>query len=145
MKLFINCKHLSVGRRIKTFGSWGWCECFNVRMCQTVGLWHTFTRNSLDALARKLSPYLKPIHLAFIIRYGGDMFRICERVGSVVRLDRIFSSERIERATITISKLYIYLILPCIYFLLLPNFARHFGHHIALWYVEIVLFIWNYS
>ena len=69
------------------------------------------------------------------------MFRICERVGSVVRLDRIFSRERSERATITISKLYIYLILPWIYFVLLPNFVRHFGHHIALYDVEIVLFM----
>ena len=37
-KLFINCKHLSVRNRIKTFGSSSWCEYFNVRMCQTVGL-----------------------------------------------------------------------------------------------------------
>ena len=145
MKLFINCKHLSVGNRINTSGSSGWCEYFNVRMCQTVGFWHTFTRISLAALAHKLSPNLKPIHLAFIIRHGGDIFRICERVGSVVRLDRIYTSEGSERATITICKPYIYLILPCIYFVLLPNFVRHFGHRIALYYVEIVLFIWNYS
>ena len=38
VKLFINCKHLSVGNRIITSGSSGWCEYFNVRMCQTVGL-----------------------------------------------------------------------------------------------------------
>ena len=56
-----------------------------------------------------------------------------------MRLDRIFTGERSERATITISKLYIYLILPCIYFVLLPNFVSHFGHHMALHYVEIVL------
>ena len=37
VKLFINCIHLSVGNRIKTSGSSGWCEYFNVRMCQTVG------------------------------------------------------------------------------------------------------------
>ena len=64
------------------------------------------------------------------------MFRICERVGSVVRLDRIFSSERSERATITICKPYIYLILPSIYFVILPNLVSHFGHLIAPWYVE---------
>ena len=81
------------------------------------------------------------MHLAFIIRHGGDIFRICDRVGSVVRLDWIFSSERSERVTITISKLYIYLILPCIYFVLLPNFVSHFGYYIALYYVEIVLFM----
>ena len=38
VKLFRNCKHLSVGNRINTSGSSGWCEYFNVRMCQTVGL-----------------------------------------------------------------------------------------------------------
>ena len=69
------------------------------------------------------------------------MFRICERVGSVVRLDRIFTSERSERAMITICKPYINLLLPCIYFVLLPNLVSHFGHLIALWYVEIVLFM----
>ena len=141
VKLFTNCKHLSVGNTIKTSGSSGWCECFNVSMCQTVGLTHTCTRLSLPALARKLQPNLKEIHLAFIIRYGGDIFQIWERVGSDVRLDLIFTSERSERATFTISKLYIYLILPCIYFVLLPNFVSHFGHHIALYYVEIVLFM----
>ena len=56
-----------------------------------------------------------------------------------MRLDRIFTSERNERATVTISKLYIYLILPCIYFVLLPYFVSHFGKHIALHYEEIVL------
>ena len=54
VKIFKNCIHLSVGNRIKTSGSSGWCEYFNVRMCQTVGSWHTFTRISLAALARKL-------------------------------------------------------------------------------------------
>ena len=38
VKLFINCKILSVGNSIKTSGSSGWCEYFNVPMCQTVGL-----------------------------------------------------------------------------------------------------------
>ena len=38
VKLFINCKHLSVGNGITASGSSGWCEYFNVRMCQTVGL-----------------------------------------------------------------------------------------------------------
>ena len=38
VKLFINCKLLSVGNSIKTSGSSGWCEYFNVPMCQTVGL-----------------------------------------------------------------------------------------------------------
>ena len=42
---------------------------------------------------------------------------------------------------VTISKLYIYLILPCIYFVLVPNFVSHFGNHIALYYEEIVLFV----
>ena len=69
------------------------------------------------------------------------MLQICERVGSDVRLDRIFTSERSERATITICKPYTYLILPSIHFVLLPNFVRHFGHHIALDYVEVVLFV----
>ena len=32
-----------------------------------------------------------------------------------------------ERATITISKLYIYFIFPCIYFLLFPNFVSDFA------------------
>ena len=54
VKLFINCIHLSVGNRIKTSGSSGWCEYFNVPMCQTVGLWHTSPRTSLVVLARKL-------------------------------------------------------------------------------------------
>ena len=58
-----------------------------------------------------------------------------------MRLDRIFTSERSERARITISKLYIYLLLSCIYFVLLPNFVRHFGHHFALYYVEIVIYV----
>ena len=38
VKQFTNCKHLSAGNRINTSGSSGWCEYFNVRMCQTVGL-----------------------------------------------------------------------------------------------------------
>ena len=38
VKLFINSKHLSGGNRIKTCGSSGWCEYFNVRMCQTVDM-----------------------------------------------------------------------------------------------------------
>ena len=38
VKLFINCKHLSVGNRIKTSRSSVWCEYLNVHMCQTVGL-----------------------------------------------------------------------------------------------------------
>ena len=54
MKPFINWKLLSVGNRIKTSGPSGWCEFFNVPMCQTFGLWHTFTRPSHAALARKL-------------------------------------------------------------------------------------------
>ena len=58
-----------------------------------------------------------------------------------MRFVRIFTSERSERATVTISKLYIYLILPCIYFVLLPYLVSHFGHHIALYDVEIVLFM----
>ena len=58
-----------------------------------------------------------------------------------MRLDRIFSSGRSERATITISKLYIYLILPCIIFQLFPNFVSDVGPHVALFYVEIFLFI----
>ena len=62
----------------------------------------------------------------------------------VLRLVQIFTSERSERATITISKLYIYLLLPCIYYVLLPNFVSHFGHHIALDYVGTVRFTWNY-
>ena len=41
---------------------------------------------------------------------------------------------------VTISKLYIYLILPCIYYVLVPNIVSHFGNHIALYYEEIVLF-----
>ena len=54
VKLLINWKVLSVGNRIKPSGSSGWCEYFNVPMCQTVGLWHTFTRPPLAVLARKL-------------------------------------------------------------------------------------------
>ena len=56
-------------------------------------------------------------------------------------MDRIFTSELSERATVTISKLYTYLTLPSIYFVILPNFVSYFGHHIALLYVEIVLFM----
>ena len=56
-------------------------------------------------------------------------------------MDRILTSERSERATVTISKLYTYLTLPCIYFVLVPNFVSHFGNHIAQYYEEIVLFI----
>ena len=37
-KLLINCKLSSVRNSIKTSGSSGWCEYFNVPMCQTVGL-----------------------------------------------------------------------------------------------------------
>ena len=59
-------------------------------------------------------------------------------------MDKVFTSVRSERALITISKLYIYLILPCIYFLLLPNFVSDFGPHVALYYVEIVLLMYNY-
>ena len=44
VKLIINCIYLSVGNRIKTSGSSGWCEYLNVPMCQTVGLWHTSPR-----------------------------------------------------------------------------------------------------
>ena len=38
IKLLVNCKHLSVRNSINTCGSSGWCEYFNVSMCQTVGL-----------------------------------------------------------------------------------------------------------
>ena len=132
VKLFRNCKHLSVGNRIKTSGSSVWCEYLNVPMCQTVVLWHTSPRPSLAVLARKLQPNLKPIHIALVIWHGGDLFQIWECVGSDVRLHKIFSSERSERATITTSEIYIYLILPCIYFELFPNFVSHFGCQIAL-------------
>ena len=54
VKLLINCKHFSVGNSIKPSDSSGWCEYFNVPMCQTVGSWHTITRPALAALARKL-------------------------------------------------------------------------------------------
>ena len=53
VKLLINCKLLSVGNSLNTSGASGWCEYFNGLMCQTVGLWHTFTRRPLAALARK--------------------------------------------------------------------------------------------
>ena len=53
----------------------------------------------------------------------------------------MFTSERSERATVAISKLYIYLLLPCIYFVLVPNFVSHFGNHTALHYEEVVLFM----
>ena len=87
VKLFTNCKLLSVGNSIKTSGSSGWCDYFTVPMCQSVGLWLTFTRPSLAVLTRKLLPNLKPIPFAFVIRYGGDLFQTWERVGSVVKLD----------------------------------------------------------
>ena len=58
-----------------------------------------------------------------------------------MRSDKIFTSELSELATITIFKLYIYRILPCLYFLLLPNFVSDFGPHVALYYVEILLFM----
>ena len=38
VKLLINCKLSSVRNSIKTSGSPGWYEYFNVPMCQTVGL-----------------------------------------------------------------------------------------------------------
>ena len=38
IKLLVNCKHLSVRNSINSCGSSGWCEYFNVPMCQTVGL-----------------------------------------------------------------------------------------------------------
>ena len=71
----------------KDFGSTGCHEYFNVPMCQTVGLWHTCTHPSLAALARKLYHNLKPITLAVVIRYGGDLLQICKRTGPVVTLD----------------------------------------------------------
>ena len=49
MKLLINCKLLSVGNRIKTSGSSGWCEYFNVPMCQPVG----FVTHRYASLARR--------------------------------------------------------------------------------------------
>ena len=58
-------------------------------MYQTVGLRHISTRPSLAVLARILSPHLKPIPLAFVIRYGGDLFQnlgTC-RIGCDVGLD----------------------------------------------------------
>ena len=67
-------------------------------MCQTVGLWHISPRPSLAVLARKLLPNLKPIPLALVIRHGGDLFQIWERVGSDVRLVLNFY-ERAERAS----------------------------------------------
>ena len=82
-------------------------------MVQTIGFWLTFTRCSLAAL-EKLSPNLKPIPLAFGPRKGGGFHKIFERPGTVVRLDWIFTSERVP---ITISMLYIRLMLPNIYFL----------------------------
>ena len=75
VKLLINCKLLTVGNSIKTSGSSGWCEYFNVPMCQTVGLWHTFPCSSLTVIARKLMPNLKPIPLAFIIMYVATYFK----------------------------------------------------------------------
>ena len=84
-------------------------------------------------------PKTNPSCVHYSIR--GDLFQIWDRVGSDVRLDYIFTSERSERVTITISKQYIYIILPSVYFVLLPNFVSHIGHHIAHYYVEIVLFM----
>ena len=72
----INWTFLSVGNSINTSGSSGWFEYFKVSMCQSVGLCHTCTRHSLAALARKLWPNLKPIPLAFVIRYGGALVQI---------------------------------------------------------------------
>ena len=71
------------------FGFSGCCEYYNVPMYQTVGLWRTFTRHSLTALARELWPNLKPIPLAFVIRYGGDLVEICERVGVTSRVPHV--------------------------------------------------------
>ena len=71
----------------KYFRLFGLPRILQCPMCQTVGLWQTFTRTLLAALARKLWPNLKPIPLAFVIRYGGDLFQIWKRAGSVVTLD----------------------------------------------------------
>ena len=54
VKLLITRKLFSVGNSIKAFDFSCWCEYFNVPMCQTIGLCHTFTRCSRAALARKL-------------------------------------------------------------------------------------------
>ena len=65
-------------------------------------------------------------------------FRTC-RIGGEVGLDFY---ERAERASNDYNfKLYIYLILPCIYFLLWPNFVSDFGPHVAVYYVKILLFM----
>ena len=46
----------------KAFGSSYWCECFNVPMVKTIGLWHAFTRCSLAALAREtITSNLSPL------------------------------------------------------------------------------------
>ena len=54
VKLCVSYKLLSVGNSIKSSASSGCCEYFNDPMCPTAGLWHTFTRPALAALARKL-------------------------------------------------------------------------------------------
>ena len=50
-------------------------------------------------------------------------------------------NERSERATIAISKQYINLILPCIYFRVFPNSVSDVGPRVALFYVEILLYM----
>ena len=92
-KYYYSCKTIDrldtfISRQIdKYFRLLRLVRIFQCPMCQTVGLWQTFTRTSLAALARKLWPNLKPIPLAFVVRYGGDLFQIWKRTASVVRLD----------------------------------------------------------
>ena len=131
VKLLINCKHLSVGTRINTSGASGWCEYFNIPMCQTVGLWHTFTRPSLAALPRKLQPNLKPFPLAFVIRNGGNLFQIWERVWSIVRLDQIFTSE--QRSQLPSYTYTLYCLAYTSYYYLILSAITDLTMHCTMW------------
>ena len=65
------------------------------------------------------------------------------RIGCEVGLD---FHERAERASNDLNFQATHIpYIACIYFVVLPNFVSNFEHHIALCYVEIVLFMWNYS
>ena len=131
MNLFINCKLLSFGNSVmapapRAGATISMSLCEKPLDCdRPIRVPRFRTRSKTIA-----SPKTNPSCVHYSIR--DDLFQIWEHVGSDVRLDEIFTSERSERATITICKVYIYLILPCIHFVLLPNFVSHFGHHITL-------------
>ena len=87
VKLLITCKLCSVCNSINLPAPRAGANiCMYLRANQLVCDARLRIARWLRSL-EKLYPNLKPLHLAFAFRYGGDLLHIYEHADSVVRLD----------------------------------------------------------